>query len=128
MKKIVLFLLLVIGLSAKAQNYVGFSFRDIKYEMNLKGYILTEGYDKDGDYYLGASSSTEYKVYYFTKNNICAVYVYTMKNATYSDYERALYSNGFTKNTNGRYYNGRSVAKIEYDTQYSCWYVSMGIN
>jgi len=127
MKKIVLFFLLVIGLSARAQNYVGFSFRDIKYEMNLKGYILTEGYDKQGDYYLGAASSTEYKVYYFTKNNICALYLYTIKNTSYSDYEQALYSNGYVKNSDGRYYTERHVAKIEYDTQYSCWYVSMSI-
>ena len=70
MKKIVLLLMLMIGLSAQAQNFVGYSFRDVKGEMDRKGYVLREAYDKQGDYYLSASSSTEFKVYYFTKNNI----------------------------------------------------------
>lgn len=127
MKKLLLFLMLVIGLSTQAQNFVGYSFRDIKGEMDKRGYILTEGYDKDGDYYLSATTSTEYKVYYFTKNNICAAYVYTLKNVSFSDYEQSLYKIGYTKYSDGKYYNDKYIAKIEYDSQFGCWYVSMGL-
>ena len=117
--------MLIIGLSTQAQNFVGYSFRDIKIEMYEKGYILNEGYDNDGDYYLSATTSKEYKVYYFTKNNICALYVYTLKNVSFSDYEQSLYMIGYTKYPDGKYYNDKYVAKIEYDSEFSCWYVSM---
>lgn len=127
MKKIVLLLMLMIGLSAQAQNFVGYSFRDVKGEMDRKGYVLREAYDKQGDYYLSASSSTEFKVYYFTKNNICASYVYTINGATFRDYEQGLFMIGYTKYSDGLYYKDRYVAKIAYDTEYSCWYVSMGV-
>jgi hypothetical protein len=127
MKKLLLFLMLIIGLSTQAQNFIGFSFRDIKGEMDRNGYILSEGYDKDGDYYLSARTSLEFKVYYFTKNNICTVYVYTLKNVSFSDYEQSLYKNGYSKYSNGKYYSDKYIAKIEYDYQFSSWYVTMEV-
>ena len=117
--------MLVIGLSAQSQNFIGYSFRDIKGEMDRKGYILNEGYDKDGDYYLAARTSNEYKVYYFTNNNICAAYLYTLKNVSFSDYEQSLFIIGYTKYPDGKYYSEKYVAKIEYDSEYHCWYVIM---
>jgi hypothetical protein len=79
------------------------------------------------NYYLSATTSTEYKVYYFTKNNICAAYVYTLKNVSFSDYEQSLYKIGYTKYSDGKYYSDKYIAKIEYDSQFGCWYVSMGL-
>jgi hypothetical protein len=127
MKKVILFLMLVIGLSAQAQNLVGRSFRDVKGEMDRRGYYIKEGFDKDNDYYLSASSSTEYKVYYFTKSNLCAVYVYTIKDIGFKDFENSLYSNGYVRNTDGRYYTENYVAIIDYNAEYSYWYVKIGM-
>lgn len=125
MKKLLLLLILIIGLSAQAQNLIGLSFRDVKIEMSKKGYVISDGYDSDNDYYLSASSLTGYRVYYFTKDNICKTYVYIIKNDTFNDYEQGLYIIGYRKISDYTYYNGEYIAKIDYNTQLNCWYVSV---
>jgi len=118
--------MILIGLASYSQNLIGQSFRDVKKEMNEKGFILTEGYtDENKIYYLLAYDNNETRVYYFSSANICIVYEYSPKGVPRATMEKGLFNAGYHKNLNGDYDNENYTAIISYSADIKRWVVTM---
>jgi len=125
MKKLI-FLLLIIGTmvtKSNAQNFLGFSFYDIRDEMNLKGYSINVDRTENGFKCLTATTHNQMRLYFFDDNNNCIRYVYSIEGATYKILEDALRSNDYTKYSDGSFYTSQYKADIVYLDQYKNWFV-----
>ena len=125
MKKLI-FLLLIIGTmvtKSNAQNFLGFSFYDIRDEMNLKGYSINVDRTENGFKCLTATTSNQMRLYFFDDNNNCIRYVYSIEGATYKILEDALRSNDYVKYSDGFFYTSRFKADIVYLDNYKAWVV-----
>jgi hypothetical protein len=125
MKKLI-FLLLIIGTmvtKSNAQNFLGFSFYDIRDEMNLKGYSINVDRTENGYKCLTATTHNQMRLYFFDDNNNCIRYVYSIEGATYKILEDALRSNDYTKYSDGSFYTSQYKADIVYLDQYKNWFV-----
>jgi len=125
MKKLI-FLLLIIGTmvtKSNAQNFLGFSFYDIRDEMNLKGYSINVDRTENGYKCLTATTHNQMRLYFFDDNNNCIRYVYSIEGATYKILEDALRNNDYTKYSDGSFYTSQYKADIVYLDEYKNWFV-----
>lgn len=125
MKRILILLLIIAAMVTKsnAQNFLGYSFYDIKDEMILKGYSISVDRTDAGTKYLTATTHNQMRVYYFDSYNNCIRYLYTIDGATYKILEDALNSNGYTKYSDGYYYTNDYKADIVYVDSFKNWVV-----
>ena len=122
MKTIYTLALLLMTLTSYAQNYVGQSLRHVKNTMNSKGYIIEEGWENN-IYYVQAKDVDDYKLYLFTDNNICFMYVTTNSNYTYDIITYALKKANYWQLTQYEFTDGEYDAKISEDN--GKWYIKI---
>lgn len=117
MKKLVLALLVVIGFTAQAQNYVGYSKKEIISAITKNGDYYIEDKASNGIPYVALENRIEgtYKVYYFDAYNQCLRYVIFYKNASYQALTEFL--NKEYKRFNGKWYDTQTEISIEYDSE-----------
>lgn len=126
MKKIYLFLMLILGLSSQAQNLIGYSFSDVKKEMNK--YTIEDGYTDYNVCYLMAYDDDRLNVYYFSDNNKCVAYKYTIYKYTLADLENELSSDGYVLYKDKTYRNNSFISEIKWEKSINGWSVLMTPN
>jgi hypothetical protein len=122
MKTIYTLALLLMTLTSYAQNYVGQSLRHVKNTMDSKGYIIEEGWENN-IYYVQAKDVDDYKLYLFTDNNICFMYITTNSNYTYDIITYALKRANYWQLTQYEFTDGEYDAKISEDN--GKWYIKI---
>ena len=122
MKTIYTLALLLMTLTSYAQNYVGQSLRHVKSMMDEKGYIINDGW-RNNVYYVEARDVDDYKLYLFTDNNICFMYVTTNSNYTYDIITYALRKANYWQITQYEFTDGEYDAKISEDN--GKWYIKI---
>ena len=122
MKTIYTLALLLMTLTSYAQNYVGQSLRHVKNTMDSKGYIIEEGWENN-IYYVQAKDVDDYKLYLFTNNNICFMYITTNSNYTYDIITYALKRANYWQLTQYEFTDGEYDAKISEDN--GKWYIKI---
>ena len=122
MKTIYTLALLLMTLTSYAQNYVGQSLRHVKNTMDSKGYIIEEGWENN-IYYVQAKDVDDYKLYLFTNNNICFMYITTNSNYTYDIITYALRKANYWQITQYEFTDGEYDAKISEDN--GKWYIKI---
>lgn len=117
MKKLVLALLVVIGFTAQAQNYVGYSKKEVQDALDNHGEHYSEGNANNGVPYIATENRIEatYKVYYFDAYNQCLRYVIFYKNASYQAITQFL--NKEYKKFNGKWYDTGTEISVDYDNE-----------
>jgi hypothetical protein len=121
MKKIILTLSFVLlSILSYCQNGLGTSVRDVRQLLINDGYIKTEGYTDKGVFYIIGHDNTSLRIFYFNYNNVCELYVFSIKGATYDDYERGLFDNSYVR-MGSKYYSEEYVAEIVYDNEYNIY-------
>ena len=125
MKRILILLLIIVAMVTKsnAQNFLGYSFYDIRDEMTYKGYSINVDRTTAGTKYLMATTHNQMRVYYFDSYNNCIRYLYTIDGATYKILEDALRNNDYTKYSDGSFYTSQYKADIVYLDEYKNWFV-----
>jgi hypothetical protein len=125
MKKLIFTLgLVLLSFYSFSQNALGYSYSDIKKLMINEGHIIDEGFtSKDNTKYINGYGSNTIRLYFFTENNICFFYVFCVKGANFSNYEKSLLDDGF-KRLNDKYYKGQYIANIFYNEELEAWCTS----
>lgn len=102
------------------QNGLGSSVRDVRELLINEGYIKTEGYTDKNVFYITGYDNNSLRIFYFNDNNLCVYFVFSIKDATYDDYERGLFNNKYVRMGN-KYYSNDYVAEIVYDKEYGIY-------
>ena len=117
MKKLLLILFVAIAFATQAQNYVGYSKKEIQDALTKHGDYYTEGHADNGILYIGVENRIEatYKIYYFDAYNQCVRYVIFYKNNTYQEIYQFL--NKEYKRFNGKWYDTGIEISVKYDEE-----------
>lgn len=125
MKKFILTIFFVLTtIYCQSQIALGYSFNDVKTMMTTAGHILDEGVtEKDNIRYITAYGSELMRLYFFTENNVCFLYVYAVKNSTYRDHEQVILKEGYRVVKDG-YVNDQYFVRIFYNDKLGLWCTS----
>ena len=115
MKKLLLVIvMMIVSVTSNAQNLIGHSWSDVYQNMDSNGYIINKGVTKDNVQCIMASENGTIRLYYFTPNNLCYLYVYAVKNTTFEQYEKALFDEGYVR-MGTKFYKEEFSAEIKWN-------------
>lgn len=127
MKNLILTIsLLLTSVVSYSQNLIGSSLRDVNKELDSKGFIINQGWTNDGLYYTSGADKQTFRIYYFTKQNICFMYAISFFGLTYRENEALLLSTGYWKSSNQDYYvNDNYMATIIWMHEYQEYFITI---
>ena len=121
MKKLILLIfILFASVSSKAQNFVGYSWSDVYKNMDSNGFIIYKGNTEDNIPYIMGTDDGTIRLYYFTPNNQCYLYVYSVRGATFEQYEKALFDEGYVR-MGEKFYKDNLSAEIKWNKKLSTY-------
>lgn len=128
MKKLLFILFLIIGISSQAQNYVGFSKKEVKTGLNAQGESYTEDLADNGVPYISFENriSGTIQVYYFNQVNICVRYIVFYRYLDYATLVNSL--NKEYKRFGDKWYGMSSVVELKYDYEFRGWLLQFDIS
>jgi len=121
MKKLILLIfILFASVSSKAQNFVGYSWSDVYKNMDTNGFIIYKGNTEDNIPYIMGTDDGTIRLYYFAPNNQCYLYVYSVRGATFEQYEKALFDEGYVR-MGEKFYKDNLSAEIKWNKKLSTY-------
>jgi len=121
MKKLLLVIvMMIVSVTLNAQNLIGHSWSDVYQNMDSYGHIINKGVTDDNTQYIMASDNGTIRLYYFTPNNLCYLYVYAVKNTTFEQHEKALFDEGYVR-MGSKFYKGEFSAEIKWNQKLSTY-------
>jgi hypothetical protein len=115
MKKLLLVIvMMIVSVTSNAQNLIGHSWSDVYQNMDSNGHIINKGVTKDNVQCIMAIDNGTIRLYYFTPNNLCYLYVYAVKNTTFEQYEKYLFDEGYVR-MGTKFYKGEFSAEIKWN-------------
>ena len=124
MKTIYTLALLLMTLTSYAQNYVGQSLRHVKKELDSKGYIINEGW-RNNSYFVEATDVDDYKIYLFTNNNTCFMYLSSSPSYTYDAITYALRINNYWQLTQYDFTDGEHDVTLSQGETTGNWVIKI---
>ena len=115
-------LLLFCTLYTTAQNYIGSSKKYVFEQLHEKGFIINKSKlpESNIEYFI-TIDGTATKFYLFDDNNVCIKFICAESDITKINMEKALYSNGYIRNSDGAFYSESYKAIIEYSETLNQW-------
>lgn len=121
MKKLLLVIvMMIVSATLNAQNLIGHSWSDVYQNMDSYGHIINKGVTDDNIQYIMASDNGTIRLYYFTPNNLCYLYIYAVNAATFEQHEKALIDEGYVR-MGFKFYKGEFSAEIKWNQKLSTY-------
>ena len=121
MKKLILVIFIMfVSITSKAQNFLGYSWSDVYKNMDRNGYVIYKGTTDECVNYIMGTDEGIVRLYYFTPNNMCNLYVYAVQNTTFEQHEKALFDEGYVR-MGTKFYKGEFSAEIKWNKKLSTY-------